>query len=442
MLGNYSFSQDNSFQKSMVDMNDMESSSNDLFHKTSLQKCFSLISDMIKAAESEFNENFPKKLKNSFIITSIFSLLNFELTIIQQLTDLINQTKNNNIECKKLVKNLLNFSKELIFHKIQQIFSDTQNNYNNPISNRNDIRKGLKTQKISKKLVSNSNKQNKNKIREKILKHQRGRTDSIHENKTNINNLLYKKPIYVKNKNNINRYSMYTPPKNFPSKNNIKLNNTLNNSSINDIFKLTENNSNKNRNIVKSALRNYNKSKSCINSEKRENKTIIVNRLQNKSTCIENEENEINPIRKIKNIIIKAKFRSSLSMDGNSKSIMSQKEENETLNQEKKFSPTFNKDIDYYNKFENKNIMRELMENNKKLSNHNTIIERIEIKERETNEIFNDCMNNVKKRLDNDEKNKTKKLLSHIKNFKNAYNSNNYKNIYNKNNKNTNIKNK
>ena len=151
MLGNYSFSQDNSFQKSMIDINDMESSSNDLFHKTSLQKCFSLISEMIKATESEFNENFPNKLKNSFIITSVFSLLNFQLTIIQQLTDLINQTKNNNIECQKLIKNLLNFSKELIFHKIQQIFSHTQAKLNNSISYRNHDRKSLKTQNIQKK---------------------------------------------------------------------------------------------------------------------------------------------------------------------------------------------------------------------------------------------------------------------------------------------------
>ena len=436
MLGNYSFSQENSFQKSIIDINDLESPTNDLFHKTNLHKCFSLISEMIKATESEFNENFPNKLKNSFIITSIFSLLNFQLKTIQQLTDLFNQTKNNNTENKKLVKNLLNLSKELIFHKIQQIFSYIQKNTNNSISYRNRERKSLKTQRAPKKLIIKINKTNNSINKDKNPNNLRIKTEATHENK---NNSLYKKPINMKNNNN--EYSMYTPPKKYLSKNNVTPNKIENNLSVNDLFALTESNIKKNRNLIKTSLRNYDISKSFIDSEKRKNKTIIIKKPNNKPNYNDNEENEINPIRKVKNIIINAKLHSSFSVIGNNTISIKEKDENEAINQEKKYSQNFHKDVDYYSRSGNKNIMKELMKNNKKLNSNNTAIGRIGMKEREASEIFNDCMNNVKKRLDIDEKNKTNKQMCQNKYFKIVYNKN-YRNVYNKNKKNTFFKNK
>ena len=283
--------------------------------------------------------------------------------------------------------------------------------------------------------MNNSNKQN-NRLnssnnRSQIQTHQRTKTENIHDNN---NNMLYKKPINVKKNNN--GYSLYTPPKKYLSKKNISNTQTGNNSSIRDLFKLTENNENKNNKMIKTTLRNYEISKSFIDSEKRKNKTIIINRINNKSNYNDTEEDEINPIRKIKNIIIKAKLRSSFSVDGNNIINLKQKEENKTVNHEKEYSPI---GIDYYNKFENKNIMKELMENNKKLSNNNTVVGRIDGKKRETNEILNDCMNNVKKRLDTEQNNKTNIQVCQIKKYKNRYYKN-YKNTYNKNYKNTNLK--
>ena len=74
-------------------------------------------------------EDFLKNNINKTIINSIYSLLNFQITLISQLTEQNFQfSENNEINQQKIIEKLLHFTKELLYQKIKQIVMLYHNN--------------------------------------------------------------------------------------------------------------------------------------------------------------------------------------------------------------------------------------------------------------------------------------------------------------------------
>ena len=116
-----------------------------LFNNEYFMKSLSTIININKELEKELysklydeKEDFLKDNINKTIINSIFSLLNFQITLISQLTELNSKfSKKSEINQQKIIEKLVNFTKELLYQKIKQIVILYHNNiiYKNYIDN-------------------------------------------------------------------------------------------------------------------------------------------------------------------------------------------------------------------------------------------------------------------------------------------------------------------
>ena len=327
---------------------------------TKFNESLSSIMNIIKSLEKEYKNDFSVYFKEGTIIDSIFSLLNFLLSIIQQLTDLIEKQDVTNIN-NNIIENLLSFTKELLSQKIKQIIFISKNN-------------------------------------------------NIHD--YNING-------YQDSKNNYNIDAFNNCNTLQKTQDNFFQENFDPNLSNNTFFRSKSNKTVLQQNVV-SSLNNSN-SKKIKNIE---NQRLFLISEKNNSN-IKNE----NPITKVKNIIKKAKNHSS-SVDNNiNNSCLMNKskifKKLKKLSQNKKEN-NLHSNSNLTNRKNNSDYFicpSKSPKKGKKLFNDsyrstisvNIFQEGKEKEEREAKEILYDCMNNMKKKLGYNEKEKKKNININLK---------------------------
>lgn len=125
----------------------------DMIQNNPYLKSLEVIIKINKELEEEFN--FANKEINNDIdrsmISSIFSLLDFQITLINQLSELNSQISEKTEINQKIMEKLTNFSKELLYQKIKQILMFNHNNiiYKNYIDNSSSLK--INNDKIHKK---------------------------------------------------------------------------------------------------------------------------------------------------------------------------------------------------------------------------------------------------------------------------------------------------
>ena len=403
----------------------------------------SIIIKINKELEEDFNKNYSLNINitnediDKTIITSIFSLLNFQITIINQLTELNSQISD---KTDNILQKLISFTKELLYQKIKQILMFNHNNiiYKNYIDNSSSLKiNNDKTKKKKRQIINLSNKNfiddgasidnnNKSKIINKTL--------DVELNSINFD--LKKNNIDIYSKKCLTKLKIQTPIK-YNEDITIK---SINNINKSNIIKRKNIKKNKNKIINNTVLRNYNKSnyseKKSLTQTKNTNESLKNGKYSNKyikkktldSILLkindkEKEKEDINPITKVKNIIKNIKLNSSLSSE---KTKIIEKHNNFyslTNNNNYSIDSNSNNDGKRKNSFslcENENNDKD--SNNKigaKNKNNN-----INNKDIDTSHILYECMNNVRKRLLANENEKNNRQFN-----QNNINMNEYKTL-------------
>ena len=407
-----------------------------LFNNEYFMKSLSTIININKELEKELysklydeKEDFLKDNINKTIINSIFSLLNFQITLISQLTELNSKfSKKSEINQQKIIEKLVNFTKELLYQKIKQIVILYHNNiiYKNYIDNSSLLKINNDKYKKKKNLFNlnesnifinnnnsleiNNKSKNHNKILDKELdiknndKNQINLKNSNEKENKNEKKIKFQTPIkYVK----IYKRTIFT-------KNNKKGN--IQNNNINNKKKLNNNVSHN----CKTTKLSKNKIKNQIIKHRNTHQDIV--KINNNVS-----QEEINPIRKIKNIIKNIKINISLS---NKKYKNNSKRNNNIFSHDKNINSiifNYSNDSMIYQDSRLKNSFSyHETENNEKVEK--SLNNKINKREIETSYILNECMNNVKKRLaiENEKNNKieeqknlTDRNIYEYKNMKN-----------------------
>ena len=407
-----------------------------LFNNEYFMKSLSTIININKELEKEIYSNeYDEKediLKDNIkktIINSIFSLLNFQITIISQLAELNSQfSEKSEINQQQIIEKLVNFTKELLYQKIKQIVMLYHNNiiYKNYIDNssslkiNNDKHKKKKNQLInlneSNFFINNNNSleiNNKVKKPNKIIDKE---INSKNKDKTQIN---LKNSVEKENQNE--KMVKFQTPVKYEKINNYKRTIFIKNNKKGNI----QNNINNNNKLNNTVFHNYNTTK--LSKKKIKNQTIKNNTLLGNDKIHNNiSQEEINPIRKIKNIIKNIKINSSIS----NKKYKNKNKRNNIFTHDKNInSLIFNYSNDSMNNQESQiknSFSYHGTENNEKVEKN--FINKLNKKDIETSHILNECMNNVKKRLaveneknnkKEEQKNLTDRNIYEYKNMKN-----------------------
>ena len=165
--------------------------------------CISLVSSSLKELENKWiNKISNISISNKNIIKILFSLLNYQIILIQQISKYYNLYLYNSDEDNiKLIEQIININNELMNKKIESIINNKSNTkMNNEQNNRDYIYKRNRNKafrnvncncnekkcKINKKKDRTKKEENRNSV---ILSHiKRGRGKSI--NKLNLNNIV------------------------------------------------------------------------------------------------------------------------------------------------------------------------------------------------------------------------------------------------------------
>ena len=361
-----------------------------------------IVSDLLRVLENEWYSKLKENLLYTNMAHNIFSLLNYQITLIQQLSEY-------NIETyiSKEIEPIISFNKNIISKKIEKIiyFNDNE----------------IKRRYISTAYNTQNTFYNKKNINNKAKK--------LNVN-TSHQNLYYKQII----PNNEKKYSLTKVNDN--SRNYLE-NFEENNNSLNYLLD-EKSTSEKYLNTFNSNFYGTNN-----NTNNTFNNDYSINLIQKngKEFCE-------NPVRKVKNIIINAKQKncqsssSSLNKIINKEGILKILPEHpntfyaspiNSLYQFKYDKDNYLSDVSSIN---NLNTIK--CHNIQDLENNEKLILKVEtIKDRGTKEILHDGMKNIKKRLKSKEKNKNKtginltkeeiKYFLSNKQSKNKYNNNKQK---------------
>ena len=342
--------------------------------------------------DSSFNSNYINYDIDKTIIESIFSLLNFQLTIITQLTELYSQ---------------IDETEYLIHQKIKQILMFNHNNitYKNYIDNSSSLR--INKDKIKKKKKQFINIHGRN-LFENDMENNNNNTDFKKINRTlekNFNSMnldINSNNIDIYNKKCSTKYGIQeTPIKNIEMDNNL---NYLNKTGIFPSYKPV-----KTRQLI------YKKTNLSGKTKKGNTNYLKSGKIVNKYTKLKTKDNilhkpnekrkkkeEINPITKVKNIIKNIKLNLSYSTG----------KFNNNEKQNNRYSLVYNNNYsdDRNNSYYSNNQQSFLLSENK--SDNSTVYKTTnqnKFKKLETSQILNECMKNVKKRLISNSKDKNNK---------------------------------
>ena len=387
-----------------------------LFNNEYFMKSLSTIININKELEIEIYSNeYDEKediLKDNIkktIINSIFSLLNFQITIISQLAELNSQfSEKSEINQQQIIEKLVNFTKELLYQKIKQIVMLYHNNiiYKNYIDNSSSLKINNDKHKKKKNQLINLNESNffinnnnSLEINSKVKKPNKIIDKEINSKNKDKNQINLKNSVEKENQNE--KMVKFQTPVKYEKINNYKRTIFIKNNKKGNI----QNNINNNNKLNNTVFYNYNTTK--LSKKKIKNQTIKNNTLLGNDKIHNNiSQEEINPIRKIKNIIKNIKINSSLS----NKKYKNKNKRNNIFTHDKNInSLIFNYSNDSMNNQESQiknSFSYHRGEINEKVEkSFNNKIKR----EIETSHILNECMNNVKKRLEVENEKNNKK---------------------------------
>ena len=318
--------------------------------------CISLVTSSLKELENEWNKKIKNNKTKKGIITSLFSLLNFQILLIQQISKYYNLYIYNSDEDNiKLINQIVNINKDLMNKKINAIINLNKeknekineekifnykiskfNNNNNEIKNSNiikDISNSYKKTKIkinrNRKKEFNTNLEYVDNKKNKIIKFKKN------NNKEENNNSILSNPntnIYIERKNNHNKLKlneMLINNNNSSKRQNRNILETLKRSktekngkfvctpySKKNIFDSSKNNKIKINLADKFSKNNENNNEfATLSNLRRNSKKSIYNNLYLIQSTFNFKKNENiytipveeNPFRKVKNIILNAK---------------------------------------------------------------------------------------------------------------------------------------
>lgn len=316
--------------------------------------CISLVSSSIKELENEWNKAINNNNSKKKIIQSLFSLLNYQILLIQQISKYYNlYIYNSDEDNLKLIKQIININKELMSKKISTIISvnscskekkekiyeenilnykiskfnqNIKNGNNNKIknnansyginkiinnNNKNAFNKKSEYNKTKHKVKENGNieeinngsivsSQNKN-FEKKITKNKLNLNDILINN--NLNSLNTKRTVNskeIKRKNNKKKDLQIKTPKSIktviesPKYDKIR---------INLANRFLKNNNNENNEFATLSTLSHQSKKSIYNNLCLTQSTYNPKKMSNAYTIPADE----NPVRKVKNIILNAK---------------------------------------------------------------------------------------------------------------------------------------
>ena len=388
-----------------------------------------LLQDLNKELEIELKAKEAKTASQKLFVQSIFSILNSQITLIFQLSKVSNSSykKSNN---SNLIEHIISLNKEIMMKQIQKIISLVIDN-NNDFKKNLTIKNGDISNKVHNKIKKQLNKSfltntsykinNKNKLEAKnnktiLIDDDLSQDDDIAQNE-NIEN----DRSYLLNSSMDKRICKKISSKKYTRKNENKKINNLNTNLVKYIR-------NKNKYINKNNTQDKN-----INNLKKRISLSKIDKNENESSDDINEEE--NPVRKVKNIIINAKRNASMNKDRNRtkenfdinsinnnksyKKINNGKKDSSNhnsliVNEKNKKIHKLNSSGINYRRYKNiyddssdsiNNLKIKTTNTNKtntqdkNINNHGNISSRIDQKDRESRQLLQDGMKNIKNRL-------------------------------------------
>ena len=388
-----------------------------------------LLQDLNKELEIELKAKEAKTASQKLFVQSIFSILNSQITLIFQLSKVSNSSykKSNN---SNLIEHIISLNKEIMMKQIQKIISLVIDN-NNDFKKNLTIKNGDISNKVHNKIKKQLNKSfltntsykinNKNKLEAKnnktiLIDDDLSQDDYIAQNE-NIEN----DRSYLLNSSMDKRICKKISSKKYTRKNENKKINNLNTNLVKYIR-------NKNKYINKNNTQDKN-----INNLKKRISLSKIDKNENESSDDINEEE--NPVRKVKNIIINAKRNASMNKDRNRtkenfdinsinnnksyKKINNGKKDSSNhnsliVNEKNKKIHKLNSSGINYRRYKNiyddssdsiNNLKIKTTNTNKtntqdkNINNHGNISSRIVQKDRESRQLLQDGMKNIKNRL-------------------------------------------
>ena len=418
--------------------------------------CISLVSSSIKELENEWNSKLNNNNSKKKIIKSLFSILNFQILLIQQISKYYNLYIYNSDEDNiNIIKQIINLNKDLINKKIGNIINiniimKEKEKENKEIINEEKIfnykiskyKKDLKNEII----IKGNKKTNEKSFKRNIIKNykkkilNKNNNNKIKKVEYNTNNISSNKSIFSEKKYiDLKKLSSNQNLKRTMSEKKEKLNGTPN------CRKIFEESEKIKINLANKFPKNndYNDNYTTLSNLRRHSKNSLYNNLcLTQSTFnYKKAENtytipvEENPVRKVKNIILNAKNSLLLiktnntptnmnifnrnrytTFDNNNRRYLLSEEINKGYNSNNK---KLNKNISFNglskklydkNKQSNKEILRSMsnMEffNNEKYINYNKNVDykynnnkKIVNKERKCIQILKDGMKKIEKRI-------------------------------------------
>ena len=410
-----------------------------------------LLNDILKDLEKELENKNNYSVNDKNKIKSLFSLLYFELTFIQQISKINANNHVSKNQNEHIFNNTINYNKELLSKKIEQFlffYNDKNKNvelYKNCIQNtciNNENNNKNNNQKVNPKIKGNFY------LKKKVIINH---NNNININKTfNLNKKINNENLDNRNKknqiiNNNNKIDVYN------AKMNLRYcyDTTLKNNKINKVNNLAKNlkkiinkKNNENRNKSKDNLKLMKSNKNILNNlnldkindnnvnEEKKNSNLDLNfsktinnfykpskskdNLSNNDISILNssvDEKDDNPIRKVKNIIKKVRNKNN-SVDCKL-SHLSKNEKNDKLDQKnnkeennKNINSISINDPNTYKLISKSGFLYSTFNDKDKTKTNENIRSSFCQKAREAKEILFDCMNQIQKKLNSNEKNR------------------------------------
>ena len=422
-----------------------DKTNNELIDRNQYSLCLSLISQLIEEIELEYNSNTNNN--NKKLLSSIFSLLKSLLKLFHDLF-FIKDKELYNINQFKEIKNIFDNGKENLKKILNNILSYSKPNYKKK-SSKNNINNCTNSSINTCSILENKNTSNKKYNTKTYNKKLNNYLIKNEERKLTNENMVttIPKSIDVTNNisNSISSFHIFKQNKLKKNINNIKKNHSKTYKSINNKLKTkkgllgkkykncmtyTENKKPENYENLDYKLNSKNTINNTNSNKNNYQQKILVNQIKKANTNINVDQNinkngkyiitnitqespyiEENPVRKVKNIIINAKSLSSLNIDVINQYYTNKGSNKDKLKNSNSFNYFFNVNKDMNKKINYKTYGETFYSNNQ---NENKLNIKSLSKNRKCNEILIDGMNNMKMKLNSMGKNKKIKKAKSI----------------------------
>ena len=422
-----------------------DKTNNELIDKNQYSLCLSLISQLIEEIETEYNSNTNNN--NKKLLSSIFSLLKSLLKLFHDLF-FIKDKELYNINQFKEIKNIFDNGKENLKKILNNILSYSKPNYKKK-SSKNNINNCTNSSINTCSILENKNTSNKKYNTKTYNKKLNNYLIKNEERKLTNENIVTTIPksidITNNNSNSISSFHIFKQNKLKKNINNIKKNHSKIYKSINNKLKTkkgllgkkykncmtyTENKKRENYENLDYKLNSKNTINNTNSNKNNYQQKILVNQIKKANTNINVDQNinkngkyiitnitqespyiEENPVRKVKNIIINAKSLSSLNIDVINQYYTNKGNNKDKLKNSNSFNYFFNVNKDMNKKINYKTYGETFYSNNQ---NENKLNIKSLSKNRKCNEILIDGMNNMKMKLNSMGKNKKIKKAKSI----------------------------